>query len=122
MRSLPLGGGMARIERNLMRGMGGRDRVILWRAILRFFLAHKHRRKQQSSQRIRHKSHVSKNVRQFHFDRNIRIVRWTNPSYVIRMATNAILFEEPMTNVNQIATIAEEHRWQAVTGRDAALD
>ncbi len=52
----------------------------------------------------------------FSFDRNIRIVRVGRSSYVIRMATNAILSEEA------IMTTAADRRWQAILKRDRSLD
>ena len=75
------------------------------------------------------------------FDRNIRIVRVPRLSYVIRMATNAILSEhetiESIVRRNSTEAIRgtkrgpsrgtsrgtnEDQRWQAVAKRDSALD
>jgi AraC family transcriptional regulator, regulatory protein of adaptative response / methylated-DNA-[protein]-cysteine methyltransferase len=61
------------------------------------------------------------------FDRNIRIVRAPRLSYVIRMATNAILSEEkamkriaPQTS--EVTAEIDAARWQAVVDRDRGLD
>ena len=66
------------------------------------------------------------------FDRNIRIVRARRLSYVIRMATNAILSEEqamkrttPQTSevaAAEVTAAINATRWQAVVERDGSLD
>lgn len=66
------------------------------------------------------------------FNRNIRIVRIPRLSYVIRMATNAILSEEetmkrtaPQTSevaAAEVTAAINATRWQAVVERDRSLD